>query len=265
MKHVKRQGLAIGLLSLLSVPAFAATPNDEEKYRGDMLRYSFRTTAKVETDQKIKNAKGEEVYDTQTVCIPPKTELRGLGKVGMEDLEVRISKDTPGAKRVEGTNSKVVVMSIDSCDATPTKLFTDRIYTIKGGLADNRTPDRFGLTYGALVVPYKYHFDGSKSFGSNASVGPFVGWRFARENIGVTWKLIGFAGASVIKVDRMEDGESKSDDIAAFSYGAGVIMELKNEFQLGFILGADEVGNDTDYEDDGKLWAAIAIGFAFGT
>lgn len=257
MKRVKRKVSVAGLTLLVFAPVFADTPNDDDKYRGDMLRYSFRTYATVAG--KDENGKST----TEVFCIPAMTEMRGIGKVaGTNNLKVRISKGTPGAVPPD---KDALVKTIKSCDMPKKDLYTDLIYIIEGGLADNQTPDRYGVTYGALVVPYKYHFEGSKSFGGNASVGPFVGYRFARETMGVTLKAIGFAGASVIKVDREEEGQTKSDNIAAFSYGAGVIMELKNEFQLGWIFGFDEVGDDTGYEDDGKLWTAFAIGFAFGT
>lgn len=145
-------------------------------------------------------------------------------------------------------------------------LETDVVYTVIDGAKSTRLPDRFGFTYGALVVPYKYHFEGSKSFKGNGTIGPFVGWRRARNNIGVAVKYIAFMGASVIEVDREdEEGNSKKESLAGFSYGAGVIGVLKNEFQMGLVFGADKVSKDSDYEDDGKLWGAVAIGFSFGT
>jgi hypothetical protein len=125
--------------------------------------------------------------------------------------------------------------------------------------------ERFGYTYGALVIPYKYHIEGSNSFEGNSTVGPYFGFRYEKKNHGVAVKPIIFLGAAVIKVNKTDaDGNNDDDNVAGLSYGLGLIAEFKSEFQIGVVAGQDRVSNGSDYEDNGKWWIAGALGFSFG-
>lgn len=204
--------------------------NDEDNYTGDRLSYG------VDVQGKYKNTDA-------SVCIPAKTPLRGLGPIKDGKLYVHLLYTGIDCKDKEIIN-RYKEISIDT---------SGLIYK----------PDRYGLTYGALVVPYKYHFSGSKDFDGNSTVGPFLGYRFDRNSLGVGVKVVGFLGASAISVTHLVENTPKKETLAGFSYGIGILGEIKNEFQLGLVFGKDRVGDDSGYEDNGKWWGAVALGFSF--
>ncbi|MFZ2652265.1 MAG: hypothetical protein WA210_19380 [Burkholderiaceae bacterium] len=230
------RGLAT-LLIALSAGAQAA-PNDEKNYRGDRISFPVDITATLDSD-----AGGK------TVCIPANTTLQGLGSgKNTGDISVRIGKvfgDVTDCKDTSKTVPKTVGINI----AKQT--------------LDSYIPDRFGLTYGALVVPFKYHYSGSKEFKGGSTVGPYLGYRFDRNTIGLGLKFVGFLGGSAIAVDQVVNGTTTTQNLAGFSYGYGFIGQVKNEFQLGVVVGKDRVSQSAGYADNGKSWVAISLGFAF--
>ncbi len=207
--------------------------NDNDNYTGDRLSFPVNVNAKY-------TGADDNEYG---VCIPAKTTLRGLGRSHDNKIHVRLATflDDVDDCSKESKIPKNVAMRI---------AIDDIAYK----------PNRYGLTYGALFVPYKYHFSGSKEFNSDSTIGPFMGYRFDANTVGFGVKLIGFLGGSMISVI---DDNNKTQSLAGFSYGIGIIGELKNDFQLGMVLGQDRVSDGSNYEDNGKWWGAIALGFSF--
>jgi hypothetical protein len=75
--------------------------------------------------------------------------------------------------------------------------------------------------------------------------------------------VVGFLGGAGVSVEQNIDSEKKMQTLAGVSYGLGVIGSIKNEFQLGVIVGADRVSNNANYGNNGKWWIALGIGFSF--
>ncbi|MCS0581003.1 hypothetical protein NX784_05325 [Massilia pinisoli] len=124
-------------------------------------------------------------------------------------------------------------------------------------------PDRFGLTYGTLLVPYKYHFSGS-DFGSGASVGGYLGYRWDRSGVlGIALQPVLFLGAAIIPVSQVSNGQVKTENMGGISYGLGLLGTVKDSFHLGIVIGADRVNKSADYRYNGKPWLAISLGFEF--
>jgi hypothetical protein len=122
-------------------------------------------------------------------------------------------------------------------------------------------PARYGLTYGALVVPYKYFYSGSKDFISQTSIGPYFGYRSS--TLGFETKLIGFFGATTASVTQNVNGQNATQSLAGFSYGIGLIGEIKQSFQLGIVIGVDKVSDSVAYPNSGQPWVAVSLGFEF--
>jgi hypothetical protein len=126
---------------------------------------------------------------------------------------------------------------------------------------DRVPPDRLGPSYGALVVPYKYHFNGSKEFSGNSTIGSYLGLRIGKESLGFAFQPIGFVGAAVIPVT--QSGTNSTQTFAGFTYGGGFLFDIKDAFHAGIVLGFDQVSPSANYKDNGKPWIAIEIGYAF--
>ena len=236
----------IALLGIISNVGVAQGANDEENYEGDNLSFPVNIKGTYKTFGST---------TTTTVCIPANTDLQALGN-SVDNLGVVVYLLEPGLledpviKSCGGTGGETIPVGV-----AITILKTD---------VKRNVPSRFGLTYGVLVVPYKYNFEGSENFEGNSTVGPFLGYRFDKTGYGFGVKAIAFIGGAAIKVDRTdENGDNNDETVAGFSYGVGLIGEVKNEFQLGIVFGQDKVSSGSDYEDNGKWWGAVALGFSF--
>lgn len=236
---------ATACLSCFVSPAFSEEAKTEKKYVNDNNNY---------LGDKISFPVRLDVKDTENnkYCLPAGTYLRGLGKSDDDGLLVILNNFY-----FKGYNP---VKDCKNSNEIPQDL---PLVISKGDLA--KYPfDRYGWTYGGLVVPYKYHFSGSKNFDGNATVGPYFGYRIDKNSyLGIGFKVIGFLGASAIKVNQNVDGKETEQSLAGFSYGGGILGEIKKEFQLGLVLGVDRVSSSSNYEDNEKLWGAISLGYSF--
>jgi hypothetical protein len=122
-------------------------------------------------------------------------------------------------------------------------------------------PDRYGLAYGVLAVPFKYHFTGNKAFTGSGTVGPYLGYRTTRDWFSLQY--IGFIAASNIPVAQTVNGKQTTQNIAGLSYGGGVVATIKGSFQVGAVLGWDRVATDANYQYNGKAWLAVELGYSF--
>lgn len=231
--------LTIASLDVLAGQASPTIPNDNNNFIGDRVIYPV--------DMKI-TIKDVRHPNIKTACLPAETPLRAIG--------------------MTSTSSLIYVLSVrsayvSSCDPSPLKISSTAEIEVDAASENKVRFERLGITYGALAVPFKYHLKGSKSFEGGGTVAPYLGYRFDRSSFGFGIKVIGFLGLSVINVNQNINGEQKSQSLAGFSYGLGVLGQAKNEFQVGMVVGADRVSDSSNYPDNGKLWVAIAIGYSF--
>jgi hypothetical protein len=227
--------------------AFAAAKSAED-FTGKRISYPVEVMA-------------HRLSDSKTVCIPADARLRGMSKITEKGLMV-----TPRGNTIlpdflwEGTAKK---------DCTGVKGELDfnsqdgQALVIDKAVVDSLPANISGLSYGLLVVPFKYHITGSKDFKGSGSVGPYAGYKTESSAWGASVEIVGFGGLSSVPVDDVVDGKTKTTDVSAFSYGAGVIGRIRQNFQLGLIIGADRVGKSVNYPDNGKAWIAISVGYAF--
>lgn len=132
-------------------------------------------------------------------------------------------------------------------------------------------PNRYGLTYGALVVPFKYHMNGKRELTSNASLGPYLGYRTDLGGRGFGLTFIGFLGAGSTSVTTSSSTQSGvtgttgsgSQSLFSFSYGVGAVATIKGAFQAGLVLGWDHVDKGANYPYNDKSWLAVEVGYAF--
>jgi len=121
---------------------------------------------------------------------------------------------------------------------------------------------RWGWQYGALVVPFKMQLGGKHAFSGSASVGAFLGYKVPLWDWGIALSPVAFAGASNISVPTSDGGKNSSQTMAGLSYGAGVVGEIKDGFQIGIIFGKDHVDSDNYLYND-KTWISFEIGYSF--
>lgn len=227
-----------------------------QEFSGVRLSYPVRVLAKVAgTDQ--------------WVCIPAKFPLRGLSSLTDKGLIVKLRPDT------KADFSKIVPTEFDLCDGSPAPAPASPKNTIPLesalGLplqvpketAANYMPTSNGLTYGILVVPFKYHLRGSKDFKGAGSVGPYAGYKTQSSNWAAGVEFVGFAGLGMVESSIEKDGKPATETLTAFSYGVAAIGRIHDKFQIGLVAGQDRVGKSSNYKDNGKWWLAVSIGYPF--
>ena len=220
----------------------AAPINDKTNYLGDRIK--FQTDMFV---QKVDMTSADK--HLSDACVPAFSTLRGIGtlKVGADIspafiVTKVIGSGACGDKKVR--ENDVVLVKQEDVNSTP--------------------PDRYGLTYGALLVPFKYHLNGSKSFTGSSSVGGYIGFRQDRSgNTGLALEYIGFLGAATVPVAQNVNGQSTTQNMSGVTYGVGILGTVKGSFHMGVVFGADRVNASAHYEDNGKPWLAVEIGYAF--
>jgi len=238
---------------------FAEPASDATNYLGDRIDHPSRLTVR-----KVKLGTNEASAEA---CLPGRSTLNGTGKVsvklgegdqaqevphdlftvrGVADAGVFISAEER-AKLAAACNGNVV--AVGDTVAIPSKLLADS------------PPDRYGWTFGTLVVPYKYQVKGDRSLSGGATLGGYVGYRNTIR--GISTQLIVFGGATKVDVPRTVDGKSVVESMAGLSYGVGLLGSIKNSFKLGFVIGADHVGKSVDYVNDGKPWISFSLGYDF--
>lgn len=209
--------------------------NDEANMISDLFVSKFKITGKY-TDTK------------EDVCIAPLSLLQTLGaSAGL--VKVR------AVRAVFRDDPKI-------CDGSAV-VRQDTPIEIESTAFKEAYPNRYGITFGGLVVPFKYQVAGSKDFKGGSSVGAYIGYRFDNNIWGFELKPIVFLGGGTVAVEQNIDGVKKVQNLAGFSAGIGLIGSFKEKFQIGLVLGADRVNKSAGYIDNGKGWIALSFGVPF--
>ena len=117
---------------------------------------------------------------------------------------------------------------------------------------------KYGWTYGALIVPFKYQRN-FKTIKAAPSYQMYVGYK--RDSNG---KAEGpFISAGLTSAD-IPTGDGTSSTKQGFSYGLGWIFEIKKSagIQLLLMVGEDRFGKDSGYLHEGKTWYSMSLGFS---
>lgn len=286
---MRRRALMIVILAASCVgvvPAFAATPttlptatpipNDRTNFLGDRIVFKQDTIGYLQ--QKVFDANGNPAPDKEVpICIPHDTYLRGVGQTSNNEPLFVADCDWPQffcswplCKTKDFKECGLITGHAGNTipAGSPIKLSQTE-------LGPNRTPpNRYGFTYGGLVVPFKFELTGKKEFKGSASVAPYMGYRLGFESSGIELAFpVVFAGVSNVSgtnttttaatATTPASSSTSTSDLAAFSYGTGVIGILKQTFQFGAVLGFDHAGSGQGFQYNDKPWLAVEIGYQF--
>lgn len=229
-----------------------AASGEKTKYLGDKLSFPVIVRGKyVDADGTAVDDGELTLYnlDSADVCIPEGLTLKGIKDLDDGSINVRVSRKYRILDKIIGCNEKILNRSL--------------AINIPAEIVNNYKPNVYGLTYGGLVIPYKYQFHGSKELQAGGSIGPYVGYKWDKNYSGFEIKTVAFGGASMIEVSQDVDGEQKSQTLSGLSYGIGLLGEVKESFQFGIVFGQDKVSKSSNYVDNGKTWVAFSIGVSF--
>jgi hypothetical protein len=223
---------------------FATPESDASNYLGDRISYDFSIEAS-------KARLGKSGVSAEPACVASRTSLKGVGKVtagnGDPQLVFRVSANPPA--------------DAHDCDTGQKQVSVGDLVLIDPQVLQGMPPNRFGFTYGTLLVPYKYQFKGDKSLSGGAAIGGYLGYREAFS--GYSSRFILFGGITKIDVPTVTDDKVGVESVAGLSYGLGWLGTVKDSFQLGVVIGADRVSKSVGYVNNGKPWLAVSLGFGF--
>lgn len=250
-----------------------ATPNsDEDNFVSD--RITFPVAIWVTAIDLTTNTMQREI-----LCAPAGTQFRGLGdRIATKDnkssaetlfLVEKIGNYTSNLEHIKnilGLNKYTATKVNDDCATLNRKsVKVNQTVLLKHDRIHSFNPVRKGVSFGTLIVPYKYHPGGDSTFSGGTTLGGYLGYRVDRTGFtGFETNFISFAGTTTIAVpETSADGTTKIGNRSGFSYGVGVLAKVKNEFQLGFVIGRDSVDDAAMYDRNDKTWFALSLGFDF--
>lgn len=245
--------LLAATLATVATATVAAEPtfaSDEDKFTGDHVR--FRTNVNgfiaVAGDPKA------------TFCAPTGSRV-AVNRENADELFVRF---------LEITDEKDALLNdIDRAGlaACPKDArvngFTQ--YKIPKATLEQHAFRRSGVTFGGLLVPFKYRLGNAKELVSSSTMAPFVGFRTAWfQNWGLSFTPVLAAGLSLVPVT--DAGTSTTSTRAAYTLALGArLTSSKNEnFSAGLVFGRDFLSRADRATDPtvSKPWVSFYVGFS---
>jgi hypothetical protein len=118
-------------------------------------------------------------------------------------------------------------------------------------------------TTGLLVVPYKYGLPNHSLTSGSVTLGPYAG--YSVDWLGSTWTFPFSAGITKVSIPTLgANGAATSTEKAGISLSTGVMFNPGGLIQTGILLGVDQLGSNSGYKDNGKLWLGVYVGAGFG-
>ncbi|MGH8258788.1 MAG: hypothetical protein ACREUG_03760, partial [Steroidobacteraceae bacterium] len=133
---------------------------------------------------------------------------------------------------------------------------------------------RQGLTWGGLVVPYKYYLS-ARSFKSNASAVAFLGYEGWFPGVSLSAVVAlgpGIAPSTSSSPASSGSGPSSSAStspgsttVVTYTVATGLIGSFGDarNFKVGLLFGRDYEGKDAQFPYENKTWMALSIGAGF--
>ena len=116
-------------------------------------------------------------------------------------------------------------------------------------------------TTGVLVVPYKMTLASHSLASGSVTVGPYAG--YTTDWLGSEWTFPLAAGITRVSVPS-QNGIGSNTEKAGISVATGILFNPGGSVKTGLLLGVDQLGNNSGYKDNGKVWIGLYVGAGFG-
>jgi hypothetical protein len=236
--------------------ATTAFPEDADRLDGDHLKLRV-------------NVYGFEALDGpekgKPFCAPKGSKITVTRQEG-DQLFVRFKlPDTSAPQKDDGrmfsTGEAVTESALADCPSS-TRVDEHTQYKISYTSLSQNAYRRTGVTFGALIVPFKFHLGGSNKLSSSSTIAPYVGFR-GPAPFGLTFTPVVSAGLGLVPVN---DGSGETETRPAFSAALGVLLtHSKNDrFNAGILFGKDFLSEADRASDDTveKVWFSFYAGYA---
>jgi hypothetical protein len=123
---------------------------------------------------------------------------------------------------------------------------------------------RSGVTFGGLVVPFKFYLGDDKKISPSSTVAPYIGFR-GPAPFGLTFTPIISAGLGLVPVSN--PNTDKTETKSAFSTAIGLVLSSsKNQsFNAGLVIGKDFLSSADKALDStvDNIWFSVYLGYSF--
>ena len=228
----------------------STTPSDENSLKGDHVRLT--------TNFSSISAPG----DTKQYCAPAGSRMAISDDDGTS-LYVRfLVVSDESDKLLDPSDTDALASCPKGADGRRVNTFT--AYKIAKSNFEHLDYKRSGISFGALVVPFKFRLGSSKELISSSTVAPFIGFRTAWLTFGLTFTPVVAAGLSVVPVANATSGTIESKSAYTFAAGFRLTSTKNDKFNAGLLLGHDFL-NKSDRQLDpavAKPWLSFYLGYA---
>ena len=118
---------------------------------------------------------------------------------------------------------------------------------------------------GVLVVPYKYGVAHHSLISGSITVGPYFG--FTTDLYGTESIFVLSAGITNVPIPTANpDGTVTNVNKQGLTVATGMIFKpggKASSVTAGFLLGVDQLGQNSQYQDNGKIWIGLYVGAGF--
>jgi hypothetical protein len=123
-----------------------------------------------------------------------------------------------------------------------------------------------GVTFGGLVVPFKFYLSGDNKIAASSTVAPYIGYSNYSTVPGLIVTPIFSAGLGLVSVANPTSNATETKP--AFSTALGFkVTSIKNQnFNAGILVGKDFLSK-ADRDNDpvvSKLWLSFYVGYTIG-
>jgi hypothetical protein len=230
--------------------ADASFPADEDSYNGDLLK--LRVT--VGTFREV-GANGKVYCAPKGSVLTVSDEDQGVlsvrfKKVPKEDnMPTHLLEENPTGEALNACSAASRVNDF-------TQYEIDRATLLK---YDFR---RTGVTFGALVVPFKFYLSGERKITASSTIAPYLGFR-GPSTFGLTLTPVISAGLGLVPVTDPNSGETETKSALSTAIGL-VLTSTKNDaFNAGVVIGRDFLSRSDEASDPNvdEPWFSLYVGY----
>lgn len=155
--------------------------------------------------------------------------------------------------------------SIDTCGKDSVKPVVGSLYEIANDSYAKVQVKTTGISYGALVVPFKFRLGGDKKLISSSTIAPYMGVRWGGFQ-GWGYELVPVLSAGLGLVPIVDEASKSTETKTAFSAAGGfTVTTIKDsKFSAGILFGRDYLSakdRAIDPQVD-KPWVSLWLGVA---
>jgi len=225
--------------------ASAQVPGDNNSFRGDHIRLLTNVIGFVP----------EGGPDTEVRCAPAGSRL-SVHDEDKDNLFVRFLAIRGGSMLVPAAAEDA------TCGGKLVEL--NAAYKIPRERVQHSDYRRSGVTFGGLVVPFKFRLGKNKELVSSSAVAPYLGFRTAVSTFGLYLTPVVAAGLSIVPVNDPANSTTATKTGYTVAVGIKITSDKNENFNAGLLIGHDYLNKADRLSDPNvsKPWVSLYLGYA---